>query len=189
MRRTLCRVVVVGLLVVGFAPVAQGQAGSEQIRIKNFGRVNRFIYRGAQPARRDYATLAALGIKAVIDLQRVGQEEEQALVEAAGMKFYRIPMSDSSRPRPEQIEEFLRLVSDASNQPVFVHCHGGRHRTGALIAIYRLVFDGWGPDRAYQEMKQYEFKKGFGHGPLKDCVYDYYAQLGVSAGATSAVNR
>jgi protein tyrosine/serine phosphatase len=158
-----------------------------RVEIKNFGRVNDIIYRGAQPKRGDYRALAALGIKTVIDLQREGDEDEPNHVESAGMKFVRIGMSDSSHPSHGQIQEFLKIVSDPANQPVFVHCYGGRHRTGAMIAIYRMTFEGWDADRAYDEMKQYEFKKGFGHGELKDCVYEHYQQMqlstAVSAGA------
>src|SRR6185436_13542205 len=38
------------------------------VQIDNFGRVNQSYYRGAQPEGRDYADLAALGIRTVINL-------------------------------------------------------------------------------------------------------------------------
>ena len=44
-------------------------------------------------------------------------------------------------PTPDQIVEFLRIVNDPANQPVFVHCWGGRHRTGVMTAIYRMTSD------------------------------------------------
>jgi hypothetical protein len=46
-----------------------------------------------------------------------------------------------------------------------------------MTAIYRLTHDSWPAGQAYAEMKQYEFGKGFGHGALKDYVYDYPASL------------
>src|SRR6185436_13175513 len=63
-----------------------------RISIDNFGQVNPNYFRGAQPVGRDYADLAALGVKTVIDLQRDGSPAEEAFVKAAGMKFHRIPM-------------------------------------------------------------------------------------------------
>jgi protein tyrosine/serine phosphatase len=53
----------------------------------------------------------------------------------------------------EQTASFLKLVNDAANWPVYVHCKGGRHRTGELTAIYRITNEGWTADQTYQEMK------------------------------------
>jgi protein tyrosine/serine phosphatase len=151
--------------------------GAGQTSISNFGCVNENFYRGAQPKSKDFGDLAAMGVKTVIDLQQDGDRNEQQMVEATGMNFFRIGMSDSSWPSPEKADQFLKIVNDPANQPVFIHCHGGRHRAGIMTAIYRMTHDGWSADKAYAEMKQYGFEKGFGHGSLKDYVYDYYAGL------------
>ncbi len=151
--------------------------GSQKARISNFGCINETFYRGAQPKGRDYDDLAAMGVKTVIDLQEDGERNEQQMVEGAGMRFYRIGLSDSSWPSRDKPEQFLKIVNDPANQPVFVHCHGGRHRAGIMTAIYRMTHDGWTAERAYSEMKQYGFDSGFGHGGLKDYVYDYYAGM------------
>jgi protein tyrosine/serine phosphatase len=168
--------VFIPLALLSVAQATQ-QNKSTKCDIKNFGCVNEKFYRGAQPKDQDYADLAAMGVKTVIDLQKGGPDQEQGLVEEQGMKFYRIGMSDKSQPAPEQVELFLRIVTDPANQPVFVHCAGGRHRTGAMSAIYRMTHDGWTADRAYQEMKQYDFGYGMGHGSLKHYVYDYYSHI------------
>jgi len=146
------------------------------IRIDNFGQVNDRYYRGAQPAAGDYKNLAALGVKMVIDLTRDGSTEEPALVKAAGMKFVRIPLTTTERPSDQAIAQFLGLVNDPANQPVYVHCQGGRHRTGTMTAVYRMTQDGWTADQAYTEMKQYRFEGFPGHPELKSFVYDYYSQ-------------
>jgi protein tyrosine/serine phosphatase len=170
--------VVIALAILSAAQTAERDKASK-IQIKNFGCINESLYRGAQPKERDYADLAAMGVKTIIDLQRDGQASEQALVEAQGMKFYRIGMSDKSQPSAEQAELFLKIVNDPANQPVFVHCAGGRHRTGAMSAIYRITHDGWSADQAYLEMKRYDFEYGMGHGSLKNYVYGYYSQIEV----------
>jgi len=162
------------------------QRDAARIRIKNFGCINENFYRGAQPRESDYADLSAAGVRTVIDLQEDGEAREQQLVEAAGMKFYRIGLSDSSWPSNEKAAQFLKLVNDPANQPVFIHCHGGKHRAGAMTAIYRMTHDGWSADRAYTEMKQYDFESGFGHGALRAYVYDYYSrnsQKGIAVAA------
>src|ERR1043165_2018137 len=112
-----------------------------KIQIKNFGCINENYFRGAQPQARDYAALAALGVKAVLDLQQGGEASDPTLVEAAGMKFYRIKMNTQDKPSRQQVETFLKIVDDPANQPIFVHCHGGRHRTGVMTAPTRLTHD------------------------------------------------
>src|SRR5262244_2944180 len=102
------------------------------IRIDNFGKLNDHYYRGAQPDKSDYTDLANLGVKTIIDLQRDGRDDEKGFVEHAGMKFYRIPLTTSDRPSEDAIAQFLKIVNDPANQPVYVHCAGGRHRTGAM---------------------------------------------------------
>jgi protein tyrosine/serine phosphatase len=161
-----------------------------KIQIENFGRINENYYRGAQPKKNDFAGLAALGVKAVVDLQREGVADEAAIVESLGMRFYRIGLSSRSKPSSEDVARFLAIVNNPANQPVFVHCHVGRHRTGVMTAIYRLAIDSWTADRAYAEMKQYKFEKGFlqgfFHTELKNYVYDYYGQLSRQNAASAA---
>jgi tyrosine-protein phosphatase SIW14 len=163
-------------LLAAVPSLAQAQALSG-IHIDNFGQINTNYFRGAQPDGRDYSDLAVLGVKTVIDLTRDGRENERGLVEAAGMKFYRIPMTTSDRPSDQAVAEFLKLVTNPANLPVYVHCQGGRHRTGVMTAVYRMTQDGWTADQAYAEMKQYKFEGFPGHPELKRFVYDTYDQI------------
>ena len=149
-----------------------------RIRIDNFGRVDPTYFRGAQPEGRDYADLATLGVKTIINLTSDdAQANEQAMAGQAGLKYFQIPMSTHEPPTPAQIAEFLKIVNDPASQPVYVHCVGGRHRTGVMTAAYRITQDSWTSDRAFQEMKQYKFGADFLHPEFKKFVYGYTAQL------------
>ncbi|HYR41388.1 MAG TPA: dual specificity protein phosphatase family protein [Terriglobia bacterium] len=171
-------IVTIALLLAASASAETNSSVSlAKIRIRNFGRTNQNYYRGAQPDSRDYPQLAAVGVRTVIDLTRDGRADEPAFVQRAGMKFFRIPLTTSDRPSETAVTQFLKLVNDPANWPVFVHCQGGRHRTGAMTAVYRMTQDGWTADRAYQEMKQYGFEGFPGHPVLKRFVYDYYTSL------------
>jgi tyrosine-protein phosphatase SIW14 len=150
---------------------------AQKIHIDNFGRINDLYYRGAQPNERGFADLAALGIKTVIDLTAEGREDEQTTVQHAGMKFYRIPLTTSASPSDSAINLFLKLVTDPAHQPVFVHCQGGRHRTGVMTALYRMTHDSWTADQAVAEMKDYRFDRFPTHPKLKSFVFDYYSRL------------
>jgi tyrosine-protein phosphatase SIW14 len=176
--RALMAVVILALSVCVFAETPRREKLAA-IQIKNFGCINENYFRGAQPQERDYAALAALGVKTVIDLEEEGEAKEAQQVEAAGMKFYRIKMNTKDKPNREQVAAFLKIVDDPANQPVFVHCHGGRHRTGVMTAVYRMMHNGWSADQAFTEMKQFQFEKGLvSHDTLKAFVYEYHAGLG-----------
>lgn len=158
------------------APVTAGPSANIQVRIKNFGQMDERFYRGAQPGKNDYKDLAALGIKTVINLREDPESYEQPLVESLGMKYVNIPMIGKKYPTPEATEMFLKTVNDPATGKFFVHCAGGRHRTGAMGAVYRFQFYGWTFDQAYKEMKQYDFYTSWGHQAFKDFVEDYYAR-------------
>jgi len=147
------------------------------IRIDNFGRVTDTYFRGGQPKGQDFADLAGLGVKLVIDLAREGDVNERANAERAGMKFVRIPLTTDTQPTQDQVNQFLKLVTDPANQPVYVHCMGGRHRTGVMTAAYRMTQEGWTADQSFSEMKQYKFGADFLHPALKSFVYSFYARL------------
>jgi len=147
------------------------------IKIKNFGQMDDRFYRGARPKDEDYKALAALGIKTVIDLTDNSKEYEQPAVEAAGLRYVNIPMVDKSYPSMEQANAFLKVVDDPATGKFFLHCAGGRHRTGVMGAVYRFNHDHWNLDQAMAEMNQYEFGSGMGHGKQKDFVKDYWQQF------------
>jgi tyrosine-protein phosphatase SIW14 len=146
----------------------------EQAGISNFGQVNEHYFRGAQPDLAAFQRLKELGIRTVIDLKENGKDQESAWVEGAGMQYFRIPLSSSRPATAEETAHFLRLVNDSGNWPVYVHCAGGRHRTGEMTGIYRITHDSWTADKAYQEMLAYDYYSFPNHGSLRDNVYKYY---------------
>jgi uncharacterized protein (TIGR01244 family) len=165
-------------LTAGAIPGHKRTAGDHVgVDIENFGKVNDHFYRGAQPKGRNYEQLAALGIKTIVDLRDDAEDDARSATERAGMSYINLPMREKSYPQADTAERFLTIVNDQANWPVFVHCAGGRHRTGVMTAIYRMAVDGWGIDQAYREMKQYDFSTSWGHGCYKDYVYDYYRDL------------
>ncbi len=169
--------------------LSTGNAAQPAIRIENFGRVDSNYYRGAQPEGRDYADLAALGVRTVIDLTKDGDPAESGMTQRAGMKFFRIPMTTHETPTADLVSRFLQLVTDPTNQPVYVHCQGGRHRTGVMTAVYRMTVDGWSSAQAYSEMKRYGFGADFLHPEFKQFVYGYRPATAGDANAASAARN
>ncbi len=157
---------------------AKGEASNfPNIKIKNFGQMDDRFYRGARPKADDYPALAALGINTVIDLTDNSREYEQPAVEAAGLRYVNIPMVDKSYPSLDQVNQFLKVVADPSTGKFYLHCAGGRHRTGVMGAVYRFHHDQWNLEQVMAEMDQYDFNSGWGHGKQKEFVKDYWEQF------------
>ena len=170
------------LTMLALACIARAQETPRQtetpIKIKNFGQMDERFYRGAQPKdEEDYKALAALGVKTVVDLTAEPKPYEQTMTEAAGMRYLHIPMTDKKYPTDEAVRTFLRFASDPGTGKFFVHCAGGRHRTGAIGAVYRYQFYDWNFEQVYAEMKKYDFYTTWGHGAFKDFVQDYYFKI------------
>lgn len=188
MNRTflLSRYVVVTVLALSLALPLAGQIAKTEVhssatvalpnvRINNFGRIDANYYRGGQPAGGDYRDLSALGIKTVINLTSDdGQANEREMVEQAGMTYVSMPMNTHVPPTFEQVKKFLSLVNDPASHPVFVHCVGGKHRTGVMTAVYRMTQNRWSPDQAFKEMKQYKFGMDMLHPEFKKFVFGYH---------------
>jgi tyrosine-protein phosphatase SIW14 len=93
------------------------------------------------------------------------------------MRYVNIPMPTKTYPKPEWVEAFLEIVNDPATGKFYVHCAGGRHRTGAMGAVYRYTRYGWDFERVYAEMKRFDFYTSWGHGDYKKFVKDYWQQM------------
>mgnify|MGYP003580769596 FL=1 len=158
----------------------------KDVSIKNFGQMDDRFFRGGQPKEAEYKELAALGIKTIIDLRDDPTNYEKTSAEALGIRYVNISMSDKDYPSGAKIEEFLKLVDDPSTGKFYVHCAGGRHRTGVMGAVYRFNHYGWDYNQAYAEMKKYDFYTRWGHGEMKKFVQDYAANFHSTRAAASA---
>ena len=162
----------------GMARDTMGPVEMAGIRLENFGLVDGRIYRGEQPGENDYQALKALGITTVVDLRADSEGYARSRAEAAGLRYVNIPMKPKKTPTDAEAARFLEIVdSGAADDKYYVHCAGGRHRTGAMVAIYRMVKNGWNVARAYDEMKAYDYYTRWGHGGYKTYVHDYFKRM------------
>lgn len=181
-RKSFHRIISAVFAVLVLAVVSQAQQvashHSSPVKIKNFGQMDDRFYRGAQPkTEADYKALAAMGITTVIDLTDDPKEYEKPMVEALGMKYVHIPMIAKKYPTEVATRAFLDTIENPDTGKFYVHCAGGRHRTGAMGAVYRYKFYDWNYEQVYKEMKDFDFYTAWGHGAFKDFVKDYYQQI------------
>jgi len=115
----------------------------------NAYRVSPHLVRGAQPTRKGLEQLAAQGITTVVNLRSAHSDDE--LLDGLDLDYVEIPMHAGS-PKLDHARRFLAVVTDPNRLPVFVHCQHGANRTGAMVAAYRIVVQGWTNEAALEEM-------------------------------------
>ncbi len=119
--------------------------------LPNLHQVSTTLYRGAQPSALGMRELQRMGIRTVISLR--DHHDDRDLLIATGISLERIRFS-TWHAEDEDVVRFLRIVTDPSMQPVFVHCKHGSDRTGLMCAAYRMTIEGWTPEQAAQEMRR-----------------------------------
>lgn len=129
---------------------------------------------GGQPTDQAYAKAATSGFHSVLSLRTASEgvdlTRERSLVEKNNLRYFNIPVV-SSAPRPEQVDEFIRLVKEKSNHPMLINC-ASANRVGAFMMIYRVLEQGWAEDKALQEA----IKIGLTGEGLKKFARDYIAR-------------
>lgn len=91
--------------------------------------------------------------------QKHRQAKEYEAIEALGLELREIPMPGNGLGTPEDYVEALALMHESAmnGRKTLVHCAAGTHRTGGVIAAYRMLVQGWPADRAYDEMQAHGF--------------------------------
>jgi uncharacterized protein (TIGR01244 family) len=141
-------------LVLGAQVGAVAQAPAS-LPIRNFLQVNPEFCTGGQPRPEHFTALKANGVKAVLNLRTESEhraDEERAAVKAAGLAYFNIPVVYTD-PKPEQVDEFLRITDNPANRPMFIHCTAAI-RVGAFWLIRRVVRDNWTWDAAIEEARK-----------------------------------
>lgn len=128
---------------------------------------------GGQPTGDAYAKAAGSGFRSVLSLRTAAEGvdlvRERAQAESKKLRYFNIPVN-SSAPRPEQADEFLRIARDKANHPMLVTC-ATANRVGAFMMILRVVEQGWSEEKALEEA----IRIGLRGDELKKFAKDYIA--------------
>ncbi|WP_298061368.1 tyrosine-protein phosphatase [uncultured Campylobacter sp.] len=118
---------------------------------KNFYRVDELLFRSAQLDGGDAAKLHELGIKSIVNLRHFSRGGDKR---AFGDQFWLAnkPLQ-SWEIKPAQIADVLRTIRERQKEgAVLVHCYHGADRTGLVVAMYRVIYQGWSLGAARSEM-------------------------------------
>ena len=127
-----------------FAAVLLSACAERQIFESNWCRFRK----SAQPAHKHFHLLEKQGIGEVITLRDWHPENDVA----SRFKFHQITMK-AGGIKDEEIVKALRIIVSAE-KPVLIHCYHGSDRTGAVVAMYRMVVQNWSRDKAIAELME-----------------------------------
>lgn len=149
----------------------------------NFHQVDPQMYRGGRPRASAYPKLQELGVRTIINLEEaeVGEQERAVIARLNGtlkpeerIDFVSFPVSQNQIEKTGisngDVKGLFRLIQSA-RKPVFIHCYYGRDRTGAVIALYRMLFNEMSYDEALDEALHYKFSSE--DSGLKRTVHHY----------------
>lgn len=151
--------------------------------LPNLHRVNSSLYRSAQPTVEGFVFLGTQTslansdrpIKTVVSL-RAFNEDAPLVPETSELRLEQIRFK-TWHPEDEDVVKFLRIATTPAMQPVLVHCQHGSDRTGTMVAIYRIAYEGWTKAQATDEM----INGGFGFHPMWQNLLRYIEELDVNA--------
>ncbi len=144
----------------------------EKEGLNNFHKVSEELYRGAQPTAAGIRQLKEMGIKTIINLRSFSSDEDE--IGDVEIGYEHIYMK-AWHPEEEEVVKFLKIVTDKTRTPVFVHCQHGADRTGLMCAIYRVAVCGWTRELAAEEMVY----GGYGFHRVWKNLTDYLMKLDI----------
>lgn len=138
---------------------------SAHAELTRFAKVSPGIYRGSRPeSKTDFDMLKRLGIRVIVDLEILpwNQAKIDRMANDAGIRVIHADFQASPIP-PSRKSVFyaVRALGHKGLRPVYVHCKLGRDRTGLVIGLYRVFYENWTPDMAYDEMLKFGFSEAW----------------------------
>ena len=145
------------LACLGVATVAAAQSDVSKGSVPgvvNFGYIGKTVACAGATAPSALAEVKKLGYASVINLRVASEpgadiDASAAAAQAAGLRFIHLPFN-ASAPDPMLVDTFIAAITDAKNQPAFIHC-ASANRAATLWMVKRMVIDKWDADRAAAE--------------------------------------
>ncbi len=120
--------------------------------IKNAFRVTERILSGSQPeGDAAFRALSELGVKTIVSVD--GAKPDIAAAQRHGLRYIHLPIGYDGVPAA-RIPELARAAEKSAEELIFVHCHHGKHRGPAAVAIMCESREGWSPKQADEWLRK-----------------------------------
>ena len=113
--------------------------------LHNAHRVTGNVFSGAQPDDEGaFRSLAAIGVKTIISVDSARPDAEMA--RKFGMRYVHLPIGYNGVTR-EQGMAIAKAIEELPG-PFYIHCHHGKHRSAAAVAVACVYNGSLSPDHA-----------------------------------------
>lgn len=140
-------------------------------KLMNFFKVSDDIYRSEQPDKDAFIELNKMGIRSVLNLRTT--ETDDDAIGKLPIKPYLVAM-DAGGVSDKDIIAALKVIKSAP-KPMLVHCRHGSDRTGVVVAMSRIVFQGWKKEDALNEL----LNGGFGFHTYYKNIPEYIKNVDI----------
>ena len=148
-----------------------------------FSMVKPGLYRGGAPSAEDLEMLHSLGVVKIVDLRRedLGERRvEHAEARRLGMEYVEYPFYGVFGTDKAFLDNLLSELDTGGRGAVYVHCASGADRTSLAVALYRVAYDGWSPELAWErEALAYGHKATRRNRELHLTFEDYAYEVGL----------
>ena len=117
-------------------------------RLKNFYRIGNGVYRSDQPSAACFQELEKFGIREVLNLRYHHSDTKEARGTSILLHHLR---TRATLLNIDDLVNALRIIQNRQG-PILFHCWHGSDRTGAVAAMYRIVFQHISKQDAIEEM-------------------------------------
>lgn len=139
-------------------PANWGQSIEQQY---NFYKISETVYRSEQPDAELIPELKKNKINIVVNLR--SRNLDKTVLQNQSLQLVHIPINTWAINRNDLLQVMQTIqMAKQNNQRVLIHCYHGSDRTGASIAMYRIIFENWKVEDALNEMKH----GGYGFHPI-----------------------
>lgn len=138
-----------------------------------FSKISNDIYRGGNPLNDLYRMISKYKIKRIISLDQESGKDIHPYLVNLNVEHIFYPLSAWEK-EPNRLETLKSNIVEwlTATTPCYIHCWAGKDRTGLAVALFRVLHDGWSPQKALQEANSF----GFGTG-LDPEIQDFFIKF------------
>jgi protein tyrosine phosphatase (PTP) superfamily phosphohydrolase (DUF442 family) len=145
-----CAIVLLAATQAAAAPPQTDPLVARLASVENVARPYPWLLTGGQPDSTALATLAAAGVRGVMNLRAAGEPsgiDEVALTRAMGLRYLPIPTTPADFTDDRFTAFRHHLIAYGPENPLFVHCASG-NRVGAALLPWLVLDKAIPEDRA-----------------------------------------
>ena len=152
-----------GCMTTPTLPVDQRPAewGQQIQKASNFYKISDVVYRSEQPSAELIPELKQQNIDIIVNLR--SRDKDKTTLQGQPFELVHVPIHTWAIDRNDLLQVMKTIqAAKQQNKKVLIHCYHGSDRTGASVAMYRIIFESWSTEDALKEMKH----GGYGFHPI-----------------------